>query len=54
MLYLLVIAGLVAAISVLVMSGAVTGAAPLVTEFAAVMFAISAGISTLAITALEG
>ncbi len=54
MLYLFVIAGLVAAISVLVMSGAIAAATPLIAEFAAVMFAISAGISTLAVSALEG
>ncbi len=54
MLYLFVTAGLVAAISVLVMSGAIAGAAPLIIEFAAVVFAISTGISTLAVAALEG
>lgn len=54
MLYLFVIAGLVAAISVLVMSGAIAVAAPFIIEFAAVMFAVSAGISTFAVAAFEG
>lgn len=54
MLYLFVVTGLVAAISVLVMSGAIAGAAPVINDLAAVMFAISAGVSTLAVAALEG
>jgi len=54
MLYLFIVTGLVAGICVLVMSGAVVGAAPLTVEFAEVVFAVSAGLSTLAIAALEG
>ncbi len=54
MLYLFVVAGLVAAISVLVMAGVIAGVAPFVVEFASVMFAMSAGVSTLAVAASEG
>jgi hypothetical protein len=54
MLNLFVFAGLVAGICVLIMSGAIAGVAPLTVEFAEIVFAVSAGLSTLAIAALDG
>ncbi len=54
MLNLFVFTGLVAGICVLVMSGAIAGVAPLTVEFAEIVFAVSAGLSTLAIAALDG
>lgn len=54
MLNLFVVACLLAVLSVVVMSGAVVGVAPLVVEFASIVFALSAAVSTLAIAATDG
>jgi hypothetical protein len=54
MLNLFVVATLLAALSVVVMSGAIIGPAPIIMEFASIMFALSAAVSTLAIAAIEG
>lgn len=54
MLNLFVVASLLSAISMLVMSGAVVGSGPSLMELTGLVFAISAGVSTLAIAAIEG
>lgn len=54
MLHLFVVAGLISVISMLVMSGAVAGVGPLIMDLTSLVFAISTGISTLAIAAIEG
>jgi hypothetical protein len=53
MLHLFVVAGLIAASSIILMSGAIAGLAPLMMELAAFVFAVSAGISTMAIAAID-
>ncbi len=54
MLYLFVVAGIFAALCIFVMSGALFVLSPVVLDLTCVIFAVSAGVSTLAIAASDG